>query len=452
LPDPKKKDRLPGLLTERQVAVRSAGVPPPAATQQRRHSNADTATEEEPMPEFPRIISVDDHVVEPPDVFVSRLPAKYRDVGPRIVRSAGAELSFVGGKFSASPVTPGTPGSDAGPEIDWWYYEDLRRPLLRLDAAVGYPRDEVTLKGVTYEDMRPGAWQLGPRLADMDANWIEASLCFPTFPRFCGQTFFEAKDRELALLCVKAYNDWMVEEWCGPSGRRLIPLTLIPLWDAELAGEEVRRNAARGVRAVCFSEIPPFLGLPSIHDASNYWDPFFRACEETDTVINMHIGSSSKMPSTSADAPAAVGSTITFANACFSLVDWLMSGVFTRFPRLVIAYSEGQIGWIPYVLERADVVWEENRAWGGVADKVLEPPSELFRKHVYGCFFNDAHGLRSVEDIGVDNITYESDYPHSDSTWPETRQIAEHQMKGLDDTVVEKIVRGNAIRMLHLDL
>src|SRR4029077_20724840 len=178
----------------------------------------------------------------------------------------------------------------------------------------------------------------------------------------------------------------------------------------------------------------------------------FAACAETDTVINMHIGSSSKMPSTSADAPPAGCSTDTFPNACHSLVDWLMSGVFTRFPDLVIAYSEGQIGWIPYVLERADVVWEENRAWGGVADKVMEPPSQLFRRHVYGCFFNDAHGLRSLEEIGVDRVTYESDYPHSDSTWPNTRQIAETQMAGLPADVVEKIVRGNAIRMLQLDL
>jgi predicted TIM-barrel fold metal-dependent hydrolase len=398
------------------------------------------------MEQFPRIISVDDHVVEPPDVWTDRLPAKYREVGPRVVRAPVGEISFVGGKFSPRVGNPGE-----GPDADWWFYEDLRRPLLRLDAAVGYDRDEVDLRAVTYEQMRPGAFQVGPRLEDMDANWIDASLCFPTFPRFCGQTFTEAKDRELGLLCVKAYNDWMVEEWCGPSGGRLIPLTLIPLWDADLAASEVRRNAGRGVRAVCFSEIPPFLGLPSVHDPGGFWDPFFRACEETGTVICMHIGSSSKMPSTSADAPPAVGSTLTFANAAYSLVDWLMSGVFTRFPRLVIAYSEGQIGWIPYVLERADVVWEENRGWGGVADKVLEPPSELFRRHVYGCFFNDPHGLRSLEDIGVERVTYESDYPHSDSTWPNTRQIAEEQMKGLDDHSVELIVRGNAIRMLGLD-
>jgi predicted TIM-barrel fold metal-dependent hydrolase len=399
------------------------------------------------MNEFPKIISVDDHVVEPSGVWMDRLPSKYADVGPRVVRAPVGGIEFIGGKFTP---TIGEKGQGL-PDADWWFYEDLRRPLLRLDAAAGYPRDEVDLRAVTYDDMRPGAWQVEARLADMDANWLEASLCFPTFPRFCGQTFSEAKDKELALLCVKAYNDWMIDEWCAPSGGRLIPLTLIPLWDAQLAADEVRRNAGRGCHAVCFSEIPPFLGLPSIHDPDNYWDPFFQACAETDTVINMHIGSSSKMPSTSGDAPPAVGSTLTFANACYSLVDWLMSGVFNRFPDLVIAYSEGQIGWIPYVLERADVVWEENRGWGGVADKVLEPPSELFRKHVYGCFFNDAHGLRSLDDIGRDRVTYESDYPHSDSTWPNTRAIAEEQTKGLDDETIRMIMRDNAIRMLHLD-
>ena len=398
------------------------------------------------MAELPRIISVDDHVVEPPTVWTDRLPSRYQDVCPRVVRAPMGEITFVGGKLTVAPGSQGAP-------TDWWYYEELRRPLLRLDSAVGVPRDEVTMRGITYEEMRPGSYQVGPRLEDMDANHTEASLCFPTFPRFCGQTFSEASDKELALLCVRAYNDWMVEEWCGPeAGGRLIPLTLVPLWDVELAAAEVRRNAERGVRAVCFSEIPPFLGLPSVHDPHQYWDPFFRACEETGTVVNMHIGSSSKMPSTSADAPPAVGSTLTHSNATYSMVDYLFSGVLVRFPRLQLAYAEGQIGWIPYILERADTVWEENRGWGGVAERVPEPPSVYFRRQITGCFFDDAHGLRSVDEIGIDNITYESDYPHSDSTWPRTREIAEEQMKDLTDDQRERIVRGNAIRLYGLDL
>jgi predicted TIM-barrel fold metal-dependent hydrolase len=363
------------------------------------------------------------------------------------MRAPVKTLEFIGGKFTAVPGDQGDPGD----QVDWWCYEDLRRPLLRLDTAVGYDRDDVTLKAITYDDMRPGSFSLKERLDDMDINHVEASLCFPTFPRFCGQTFTEASDKELALLCVKAYNDWMVEEWCGPSGGRLIPLIIVPLWDPVLAAAEIRRNAERGVHAVCFSEIPPNLGLPSIHDKDGYWLPFFEACNEAKVTINMHIGSGSKMPSTSPDAPAAVGSTLTFANCCFSMVDWLMSGLFTKFSDLKIAYSEGQIGWIPYILERADTVWRENRAWGGVADKVLEPPSELFKRHVYGCFFDDPHGVRCIEEIGIDNVTYETDYPHSDSTWPHSRKIAEEQTAGLTDEQVYKVLRGNAINMLHLD-
>ena len=308
----------------------------------------------------------------------------------------------------------------------------------------------MTMSPITYDEMRPGCFDPKARLADMDLNWVEASLCFPTFPRFCGQTFTEAKDRELALACIKAYNDWMVLEWCGDSGGRLIPLTIVPLWDAHLAADEVRRNAERGVRAVTFSEIPPHLGLPSIH--SGFWDPFFQACAETGTVVNMHIGSSSKMPATSPDAPVAVAATLSFNNAMGSLADFLFSGVLIKFPTLRLAYSEGQIGWLPYILERADAVWEDHRAWGGVADTIPEPPSTYFHRQVWGCFFKDFHGLRSLDVIGEDKVTFETDYPHTDSTWPDTREIAGRMMAGLTPEVIEKVVRGNAIHLYGLDL
>ena len=396
------------------------------------------------MAELPMIISVDDHIVEPATTWTDRIPTKYHDVCPRIVRAPMGEITFVGGKLTVKPGSEGNP-------TDWWHYEDLKRPLLRVDSAVGVPRDEVTMKGITYADMRPGSYSQKERLEDMDTNHIEASLCFPTFPRFCGQTFTEAKDKELALLCVEAYNDYQVEEWCAGTGGRLIPLVIVPLWDPQLAAAEVRRNAARGVHAVCFSEIPAYLGLPSIHDPDNYWDPFFQACDETSMVVNMHIGSSSKMPSTSADAPAAVGSSLTHINAELSMADFLLSGLFERFSNLKVAYSEGQIGWIPHLLHRMDVVWEDNRGWGGVADKVPNPPSSYFKDHVFGCFFDDPNGLMLIDQIGEDNITYESDYPHSDSTWPRTREIAEKQMAGLTDEQRYKVVRGNAIKLFSLD-
>jgi predicted TIM-barrel fold metal-dependent hydrolase len=395
-------------------------------------------------PEIPLIVSVDDHVVEPPHLWRTWLPAKLRERGPRVERHGLGEMKFTGG--TSYQIT----FDESGPQADCWVYEDLVVPHKRHVAAVGFARDDMSLSPITYDEMRPGCYDPKARLEDMDVNWVEASLSFPTFPRFCGQTFLEAKDRELALACVVAYNDWMVEEWCGDSDGRLIPLPIIPLWDADLAAAEIRRNAARGAHAVCFSEIPPNLGLPSVH--TGYWDPFFAACAETQTVVCMHIGSSSKMPATSADAPAAVQATLSFGNAMGSLADFLFSGVLVRFPDLRIAYSEGQIGWIPYILERADDVWVEHRAWGGVRDIVPEPPSTYYYRQVFGCFFRDHHGIVSLDAVGEDNTTFETDYPHTDSTWPHTKEVAEKMFTGLDDSVIYKLVRGNAIRMLSLDL
>jgi predicted TIM-barrel fold metal-dependent hydrolase len=394
--------------------------------------------------DFPKIVSVDDHVVEPAHVWERWLPAKHRDKAPRIERRGIGSMRHVGGGTYEQTFDPD------GPQADCWVYEDLVYIHKRHVAAVGFDRDEMTMSPMTYDEMRPGCFDPKARVDDMELNWVEASLSFPSFPRFCGQTFLEAKDRELAEACVYAYNDWMVDEWCGDSGGRLIPLPIIPLWDAELAAAEVRRNAARGARAVCFSEIPAVLGLPSIHTGD--WDPFFAACAETHTVVCMHIGSSSKMPATSADAPVAVAATLSFGNAMSSLTDFLFSGVLVRFPDLKLAYSEGQIGWIPYILERADDVWLEHRAWGGVRDIVPEPPSTYYYRQVFGCFFRDRHGIESLERVGVDNTTFETDYPHTDSTWPHTKKVAQELMAGLPDDVVYKLVRGNAIRMLELDL
>ena len=394
--------------------------------------------------EIPMIVSVDDHVVEPPDLWQRWLPQKYRDAGPKVERRGIAGMEFVGGTRYEIVY------SDDAPKADCWLFEDLVIPHKRHVAAVGFERDDMTLSPITYDEMRPGCYDPKARVEDMLANHVDVSLSFPTFPRFCGQTFTEANDHDLGLACVKAYNDWMVDEWCGDSNGHLVPLIIVPLWDAQLAADEVRRNAARGVHAVCFSEVPYHLGLPSIH--TGYWDPFFEACADTQTVVNMHIGSSSRMPSTSPDAPPAVQATLSFGNAMSSLSDFLFSGVLVKFPELKLAYSEGQIGWLPYILERADDVWMEHRAWGGVAEAIPEPPSSYYYRQVFGCFFRDRHGIESLERVGVDNITFETDYPHTDSTWPNSKQVAIELMGHLPPDVQYKIIRGNAIRMLSLDI
>jgi predicted TIM-barrel fold metal-dependent hydrolase len=216
-----------------------------------------------------------------------------------------------------------------------------------------------------------------------------------------------------------------------------------------MAAAEVRRNAARGVRAVAFSELPPWLGLPSIHSA--YWDPFFTACSETGTVVAMHIGSGTKTITSSEDAPDAVQAVNIFTNSALSLIDFLFSGVLVRFPDLKLLYAEAQIGWIPYVLERVDDVWEVHRGWSESQRNVSEPPSQYYYRQVVSCFFKDGVGVENLDRVGRENIAFETDYPHQDGTWPNTHQVAKELFGNLDAATVHKIVRGNAIRFLGLE-
>jgi len=392
-----------------------------------------------PLPWF---ISVDDHVVEPPHLWTSRVPAKFKDRAPRY------EKRRVGlTRWSVSGFVTDQDGD--GPETDVWVFGDVVKPIRRNIAAAGLDRDEMDLNPISFDTMRKGCYDPVARLADMDLNHVEASLCFPQMSRFCGQEFTENPDRELGLACIRAYNDWMVEEWCATAPQRLIPMCIVPLWDAALAAAEIRRNAARGVHAITFSENPYVLGYPSIH--SGFWEPMFAACAETQTTICMHIGSSSRMETVSADAPPAVSISLSSNNAINSLMEYLFSGVLVRYPALQLAYSESQVGWIPYQLERADAVWQQHRAWNGLAGSLPEPPSYYYYRQVYGCFFSDFYGLANLGKVGEDNVTFEVDYPHTDSTWPDTEALARRLFAGLTGEQIYKVARGNAIRMLHLD-
>ncbi len=391
---------------------------------------------------IPPIVSVDDHLIEPPGIWQDRVPAKYKDIAPRLETLPADAFRKVSGAYVANP-------DPTGPPAAWWHYEDKYYPVIRYIAQAGYPPDYDDNHVVLLDDMRPGCWQQKARLDDMTINGVEASLCFPNYPRFCGQIFNEAKDRALALLCVKAYNDFMVDEWCAGSGGRLIPLCLIPLWDVAAAAAEVRRNAARGVRAVAFSELPAWLDLPSIW--SGHWDPFFEACEETGTVIAMHIGSGTRTTITSPDAPQVVSTVMIFANSAASMVDYLQSGILARYPTLKLLYAECQIGWIPFILERADDAWQTH-LWAHDDRLAGELPSSFYKDRIFSCFFKDNVGIEMLDRIGADQVLFETDYPHSDGTWPNTPQVAEKLFGHLDQVTVDKIARGNAIKLLGLSL
>lgn len=397
------------------------------------------------MSELPWVISVDDHVVEPKDVWTSRLPRALRDQGPHVVEDT-CEVTF-DPKTGAHAFIKG----GDGPIADWWLYGEAMRPIPQVMACAGSRPEDFTLQPIPFSAMRAGCYDRDARLADMDINRVERSLCFPTFPRFAGQMFHEATDKEVALLSVRAFNDWMIEEWCAPSGGRLIPLCIVPLWDAQLAAVEVRRVAALGCRAITFPELPSYLGLPSIHDVDRFWEPLWHACNETGVTIHMHIGSGSKMPQTSIDAPSGVGVAVTSINAFMALADWLLSGVLARYPNVKIAFSESQVGWMPYVIERCDRVFQQSSGWSKINASITELPSTYVPGRVYGCFFDDMVGIETRDLIGVTQLLFETDYPHQDSTWPNTPEVVSRIAAKVSSAELEMIMRTNAIDLLSLE-
>ena len=389
---------------------------------------------------IPKIISADDHVIEPAHVWQDRMPSKHKELAPKIVIAPQGEMTLNDGVWLE---TPGTGDKMAA----WWHFENKRYQIKQMVACPGIPPEEVTMEGVTYDDIAPGCYDPIARLADMDINHVEASLCFPNYPRFCGQLFSEADDLELGLLCVQAYNDWMIDEWCGSSGGRLIPLCIVPLWDAELAAKEIYRVAEKGCRAVAWSELPAWLGRPGLH--GDFWDPFLKACEETQTVICMHIGSGTKTVQTSPEAPTVVTANLIVCNSAASMIDWIFSGKFEQFPNLKLLYAESQIGWIPYFIERADDTWRTHQ-WAQGEKRIPKPPSHYYKKHVYSCFFKDTVGIDLLDRIGEDNVLFETDYPHQDGTFPNTLAIAEELFGHLEQETIDKISRNNAIKLFGL--
>jgi predicted TIM-barrel fold metal-dependent hydrolase len=388
------------------------------------------------------MISCDDHIMEPPDLWQKRVPAEYRDRAPRVVHENGC---------------------------DFWIFEDRKTPMLGLLAAMGNPREEWTPEPTSYAKMRPGCYDAKERLKDMDRGGILASLCFGTVTGFAGQYWLNATDKDLALVCLQAWNDFIFDEWAAADPGRFIPCIQIPLWDVKLAVAEVERCAPKGARALSFVENLGALGLPTLNDPDSYWDPLWAAAEKAELVICMHQGTGGKRMRTAIDTPEvatmawAIGVT---SSGC--LLDWLFSPVFHRFPKLKIALSEGGIGWMPYFVERAEEVLNNHRYWAAKGNRRIDHTTQslgeatenlvdfmtldirrLFREHVSGCFIKDEAGLGALGIIGEDNVCVESDFPHSDCKWPECVDFARQQMEraGLSDEVKYKILRGNAERI-----
>lgn len=376
-----------------------------------------------PRPIMVPVISVDDHLIEPPDLFEGRMPAKFAESAPRITESADGTQQ--------------------------WVYEGRSYPNIGLNAVAGRSRDSWSMEPSRFDEMRKGCYDIEARVADMDVNGIWAAVCFPSLVAgFCGAVFSRSDDKELGLACLRAWNDWHAEVWAGTHPERIVALQLPWLADITLAAEEVRRNAERGFKAVSFPEFPAQLGLPSIF--SGEWDPFFAACEETETVICLHTGASSWAPLPSPAPPFELLPTLFPVNALIAAAEWLWSGVPLRFERLSVSMSEGGIGWVPMLLDRVDYVLEhsasgtESNAWPSDLR-----PSEVLRRNFFFCTIDDPSVIELRERIGVEHIMLESDYPHADSTWPDTQAVIEKTLGHLPEHELRMMANENAARLFR---
>ncbi|MET1000225.1 MAG: amidohydrolase family protein [Acidimicrobiia bacterium] len=367
------------------------------------------------------IISVDDHLIEPRDLFATRVPSALAERAPRVVTL------------------------DNGRET--WVYEDRFYPQVGLNAVAGRPREEWNMEPARFDEMRPGCYDIDARIADMDLDGVQASLCFPSLiAGFAGTIFSTSNDPELGLACLRAWNDWHIEEWAGPYPDRIIPLQLAWLGDPEVAAADVRANAARGFKAVSFPENPVDLKFPSVH--TDHWDPFLRACEETETVVCLHNGSSSWTAARSPGAPLELYTSLFPVNAIATAADWLWARIPLRFPNIKIAFSEGGISWVPMLIDRVDYVLDHSAVGTHWNDPKLSPTDAL-RRNFWFCTIDIGSTIALRDHIGIDHICIESDYPHADSTWPDTQARAHDSLAGMTPTEIRKLTWENASKLFR---
>jgi predicted TIM-barrel fold metal-dependent hydrolase len=386
------------------------------------------------------LISVDDHIVEPPHMFDGRLPKKYQDKAPKYsLRDDGASI---------------------------WTYEGHELETFAVNAVVGRPPAEWGFEPQSFDDLRAGCYDVHARVKDMSANGEWASMNFSTFVQFPGTLFalFAHRDPEQATAMIRAYNDWHVDEWCAAYPDRFIPLGLVPVHDPDACVAEIERLAGKGCHAISMMGEPyPF---PSYY--TDHWNGVFSACQDFDTKICLHLGAGASvhnMVGMIDDSPPLpppepfrgglrwVGIGVNSGGGLPPAIaaDLLNSHLFERFPRLKVALSEGGIGWIPYFLEVADHRLKHHGPWTGM-DFGGRLPSEIFKEHVFGCFIEDRAGMLCAEDLlNPDMIGWESDYPHSDGIWPDAPEKLSKIFSGLPDDLVHKVTHQNAAKFFGFD-
>jgi predicted TIM-barrel fold metal-dependent hydrolase len=375
----------------------------------------------DPMPREVKytVISVDDHVVEPAHTFEGRIPKHLADKAPRIIE------------------TP------QGHEV--WEFEGQTFTQVGMNAVAGRRKETVKLEPFRFEHMRPGCYDIGPRVKDMDLSGVWASVNFPSqITGFCGRVFFNAQDRELGMACIKAWNDWLFEEWHEPYPERIVPLGITFLSDPELAVAEIRRCGERGFTAMTFPERPHMIGLPSLWDR-DHWDPIMQAMVDTDMAICLHVGSSGLNQAPPGAPSLQLGATLFSAVSLNACAEWVWSGYGLRMPKLKIVMSEGGIGWVAMLLDRLDNIIDRS-GYGLGWD---ERPADVLKRNFWFCTIDDPSTIDTRHRIGVENIMFETDYPHGDGTWPDTQLVLEKAWGHIPPAELRAMCSENAARVFR---
>lgn len=372
-----------------------------------------------------QLISSDSHVSEPPDLWVERLDLKYRERAPRLILNPD------------------------GQEGAYFIYEGYPPHNLAIGLGAGRTPEELAafLKTGTYADARPGGWDPAQRLPDMELDGVEAEVLYTTL----GFRLFWLKDAGLQRACFHVYNDWLAE-YCSYAPRRLKGLALISLYDPKAGAQELERCAKLGLKGAMIWCSPP-ADQPY---SSEIYDPFWAAAQDLDMPVSLHaITGMERIPWEYGAEKRALRQTVTPHEIEKSFSILILSGVLERFPRLKIVSAENNCGWLPYYLQRMDRGFARFGPSGMVTPwptKLTLKPSEYFRRQMYCTFIDDSFGVASRHWIGVDNIMWSSDYPHTASTWPHSRDIIARDFKDVSEVERRKIVRENAAQLYGFDL
>jgi len=381
------------------------------------------------------MVSIDDHVVEPLDVFEKHFPKSLMGDAP---------------KLTTHPTNP---------NLQAWVFQGVPVGNVGLNAVASWPKEEWGADPTDHAEIRPSVYDMDLRVRDMDANGTLASMMFGTFPGFAGTHLASLPDKKLSLAALQALNDWIVGEVPDAHPGRFIPMGVIPFYDMDEAVKEIHRLAAMGCRSVSLPETPYGVGYPEFR--SGHWDPVFKAMSDTNMVVSLHIGGGFNLiqrpvPADFTAPDAFLIDDLIILAALVSTVtatDVMLSGLLKKFPDTKIAMSEGGLGWIPPWLDRMDrhVV---NHAWTHLStlpDGMT--PTEVWRRNFLACYITEPSALNNRERIGIENISWECDFPHSDSTWPLSPETlwSELQSTRCTDKEIDLITHENVARFFSWD-